>query len=490
MGQASYLLIVNGDVTTPEIDSSAFLAAQVQTTVTIDVGGVLESYSGVSVYTLLSDAGIESGSGKNAILRDTIQVTDANGDQVLLSEGEIDPGFGGATAAATDIIATSENGVAIAPTLIVPGDANGGVGGRDLTDVTTLTVGEAIVPKVTNTAVPTTSFTLTGAVTNPGTYTVAAIEALKATTQTDTFAAGSTPQTFSFTGTTLFNLIATAGLSPAAEANLLDDYVIVTGSDGYAVVYSLGELAYHQGQVGLLAIDDDTGTYPSVSGDDGDFRSTAPFDLKGGRYVSNVETIEVVVACFRTGTRIATRDGAIPVEQLRVGQRVITPEGGRPITWIGHRRLDPRRHPKPSRILPVRIAAGAFGPGVPERDLFLSPDHAIYWEGVLIPIRHLLNGGTVAQTGQLQPVAYWHVELDRHAVLLAEGLAAESYLPTDERSAFDNGGAVVQLHPGKASRVWDAEGYAPLAVTGPVVERLRAWLAKRSEVTEKASALA
>jgi len=489
MAQTSDLLTVNGYVVTPEGDTSAFLAAQVQTTVTVDVSGMLETFSGVSVYTLLSDAGIESGTGKNAILRDTIQVTDANGDQVLLSEGEIDPSFGGATAAATDIIATSENGVAIAPTLIVPGDANGGVGGRDLTNVTTLTVGEATVPTVTNTAVPTTSFTLTGAVTHPGTYTVASVEALESTTQTDTFQAGTTPETFTFTGTTLFNLIATAGLSPAAEANLLDDYVIVTGSDGYAVVYSLGELAYHQGQVGLLAIDDGTGTFPSISGDDGDFRSTAPFDSKGGRYVSNVENIEVVVACFRTGTRIATRDGAIPVEQLRVGQRVITPEGGRPITWIGHRRLDPRRHPRPAQILPVRIAAGAFGPGVPERDLFLSPDHAIYWEGVLIPIRHLLNGSTVAQTGQLQPVTYWHVELDRHSVLLADGLAAESYLPTDNRSGFDNGGAVVTLHPGDASRMWDAEGYAPLAVTGPVVERLRAWLAKRADVAETASAL-
>jgi hypothetical protein len=477
MSQSSTELTVNGAVATPLAETAADLASLVQTSVTIDVAGTAEVFSGPSVHTLLQQSTFEAGAGKNGDLRDTVQVTDSAGGQVVLSEGEVDPNFGGATA--TDIIATSENGTALAaPMLIVPGDANGGIGGRDLTGVTTLTVGEATVPAVTNTAVPTTSFTLTGAVANPGTYTVAGIEALRPVIQTDTFEAGATPETFTFTGTTLLNLITTAGLSPAAQANLLDDYVIVTGSDGYATVYSLGELADHQGQVALLAIDDGTGTFPSISGNAGDFRSTAPGDLKGGRYVSNVENVEVVVACFRTGTRIATRDGAIPVERLQVGQRVNTRDGTRPITWIGHRRLDPSRHPRPAQILPVRVAAGAFGPHLPARDLYLSPDHAIFWDGVLIPIRHLLNGTTVAQATGLEPFTYWHVELDRHAVLLAEGLAAESYLATDDRRAFDNAGAVVTLHPGEASRIWDAEGCAPLAVTGPAVERLRAWLSE------------
>ncbi|WP_048863455.1 Hint domain-containing protein, partial [Acidisphaera rubrifaciens] len=144
-----------------------------------------------------------------------------------------------------------------------------------------------------------------------------------------------------------------------------------------AVTYSLGELARHQGPVSLIVYDDGTGSFPSIGAGAGDFRSTAPFDLKGGRYVSNVESVVVeVLGCFAAGTRITAQDGPIAVERLRPGQRVLTPNGGRPIVWIGHRRIDPARHPRPHAVLPVRIAAHAFARGAPRRALYLSPDHA------------------------------------------------------------------------------------------------------------------
>ena len=71
--------------------------------------------------------------------------------------------------------------------------------------------------------------------------------------------------------------------------------------------------------------------------------------------------------------------------------------GAAPIIWIGRREVDCTRHPKPRKVWPVRVAAGAFGPGRPHTDLFLSPDHAVYVNEVLIPIRHLINGSTIAQ---------------------------------------------------------------------------------------------
>ena len=89
---------------------------------------------------------------------------------------------------------------------------------------------------------------------------------------------------------------------------------------------------------------------------------------------------EVSLACFRAGTRILTERGEVAVETLRVGDlvRTVLGEAAAPIVWIGRRHVDCARHPKPRKVWPVRVAAGAFGPGRPHTDLFLSPDHAVY----------------------------------------------------------------------------------------------------------------
>ncbi len=190
---------------------------------------------------------------------------------------------------------------------------------------------------------------------------------------------------------------------------------------------------------------------------------------------------EVAVTCFLEGSSILTPDGAVAVERLRAGERVMTQaEDGlvpAPVRWVGWRRLDPGRHPRPETVLPVRIRAGTFGAGMPERDLFLSPNHAVFVEDVLIPVRFLIDGDRIAQVPWKGALTYYHVELDRHAVLLAEGLPCESYLDTGDRRMFENGGAEVALYPDFAALVWDARGCAPLVVTGPqlhaVKERLR-----------------
>jgi autotransporter passenger strand-loop-strand repeat protein len=183
--------------------------------------------------------------------------------------------------------------------------------------------------------------------------------------------------------------------------------------------------------------------------------------------------------CFRHGTRLLTDRGDLSVEALAIGDRVVTwSRALAPIVWIGHRQVDCARHPDPKRVWPVRVAMDAFGQDQPRRDLFLSPDHAVFVDGLLIPVRQLINGTTIAQLA-VDDVIYHHVELERHDVLFAEGLAAESYLDTGNRMTFANGGGAMTLHPDfNAPKTWRDDAAAPLgtdeARVRPVWERLAA----------------
>jgi hypothetical protein len=194
---------------------------------------------------------------------------------------------------------------------------------------------------------------------------------------------------------------------------------------------------------------------------------------------------ELVVACFAEGTRIRTVSGDVAVEDLRVGDMVATASGGRRrVAWLGHRRIACRRHKRPQDVQPVRIRAHAFGPRRPHRDLWLSPDHAISAAGVLIPVRYLVNGVTV-QRAEVATITYWHVELDRHDVLLADGLPCESYLDTGNRGAFVEGGRA-RILPADFARavwagaVWETRACAPLALAGAKVEAVRRLLFGRA----------
>jgi hypothetical protein len=168
------------------------------------------------------------------------------------------------------------------------------------------------------------------------------------------------------------------------------------------------------------------------------------------------------LACFATGTRILTTRGEVPVEALAVGDLAATLSGRfAPIGWIGVRRTSCARHPLPWRVMPVRVRAGAFAETCPRRDLLLSPDHAIYIDNVLVRVRHLLNDMTIRQE-LADEQTYWHIELDRHDVVVAEGLLVESFRDAGLRGMFDNGGdgEIAPLHPDFDADP-DLAGHAP-----------------------------
>ncbi len=189
-------------------------------------------------------------------------------------------------------------------------------------------------------------------------------------------------------------------------------------------------------------------------------------------------TVITLVPCFVAGTRIATPAGDVAVEALQVGDDVLTVRGEvLPVIWTGETAVDCGRHDNPGLVWPVRVSAHAFGPAMPHRDLYLSPDHAVLAGGVLIPIKYLVNGISVTQTAQ-DKVHYHHIELAHHAVVLAEGLAAETYLDIGDRGALGLGRR--DEASGMARDVQflrDALACAPIRVTGPEVNQVRHVLA-------------
>jgi phospholipase/lecithinase/hemolysin len=193
----------------------------------------------------------------------------------------------------------------------------------------------------------------------------------------------------------------------------------------------------------------------------------------GQTAIANLALADLGLAsCFAKGTRILTPRGEMPVEALRIGDPVVAADarGTRriePVRWIGRRRVDLATHPDADLVAPICIGAGAIAPGLPARDLVLSPDHCVFMRGHLLRTFRLVNGVSVVRQ-RPRSVTYLHVELDRHALLFAEGLPAESYLDTGDRASFDNG-IVVRLLPefradDAVMRTWEARACAPLVV--------------------------
>ena len=203
------------------------------------------------------------------------------------------------------------------------------------------------------------------------------------------------------------------------------------------------------------------------------FTTTGPAPVLFGVTVTEIP-------CFAAGTEIATPHGPRAVETLAAGDHVLTHDGRTvEIAWVGSRTVRCDIHPAPEKLRPVRIRRHAFGENQPHRDLILSPDHAIYLGGVLIPVCELINGQTIVQE-HVHTIRYVHIELPLHDIVLAENLPCETLLDIGNHRQFGEGPCATPLHPDFAATAlaWEA-ACAPLQLHGPHVEAARAMLAER-----------
>jgi hypothetical protein len=152
-----------------------------------------------------------------------------------------------------------------------------------------------------------------------------------------------------------------------------------------------------------------------------------------------LDTSHPFIACFLRGTMIATPHGEKRVEDLRIGDRVLTMVGGmKRIKWIGRRSYPAEVIARWPQLRPVVVCKDAVSDGFPKRDLVVSPQHALYVDGYLIPAAALTNRRTIYRRDDITQVNYYHVELDEPNVIFSDGMPTESFVDRESREMFDN----------------------------------------------------
>ena len=199
----------------------------------------------------------------------------------------------------------------------------------------------------------------------------------------------------------------------------------------------------------------------------------------------------MIVAKFRAGTQIQSEESEIAIENLKEGDLILTTSGQyEPVKWVGHfsQTIDVNEVEGVHESYPVRIRKGAFADNQPKRDLYVSQLHSLWVDGILVPAIDLVNDLTITIEPQLE-VTYYHVELNAHSIIYADGMTAETYLDDNNREIFitDTGpiNDVTTLHPEMPSlssaEIWKQKGYAIPVRSGPQLDLVRANLLARAE---------
>ena len=283
---------------------------------------------------------------------------------------------------------------------------------------------------------------------------------------------------------------------PASDGNT---YLVVTPSasiqngapDGLALVNSSGVVCEFLSYEGTITATNGpasgmTSTDIGVSETSGTpIGESLQLDPATGLWQSPMpETPKNVNICFYRGTSIQTETGSRKIETLKVGDIVTTASGkSMSIKWVGIQSVIINSDRDILKSNPVLIQKDALEKGIPSADLRVSPNHAIYVDGLLINAGALVNGVNIIQENPTEDFKYYHIELDSHELVIAENTWAESYLPQKEnRDDFDNAAEFDLQYPdGRKIILWPLD-YPRISSQAKVPEYIKDKILKKGEI--------
>jgi uncharacterized repeat protein (TIGR03803 family) len=298
-----------------------------------------------------------------------------------------------------------------------------------------------------------------------------------------------TGTTYASTPTTLLSFNGTNGANPyaslTADANgNLYGTTYSGGTNNLGTVFEIVKTGttYASTPITVINFTGANGSHPEgnlIADAAGNLFGTTLAGGTNGGTVFEITNSGFAVACYARGVLILAEAGEVAVEDLAIGDSVMTVAGiTRPIKWIGRRSYSGRFIMGRRDILPICFKAGSLADNVPKRDLWISPHHAMYLDGVLIEAKDLVNGASIVQAEQVEKVEYFHIELDSHDVIVAEGAFSETFVDDDSRGMFHNAREYADLYPRKAAGA--ARYCAPRLDDGYVIEAARARIETRA----------
>ncbi|MDI2091892.1 Hint domain-containing protein [Commensalibacter oyaizuii] len=180
------------------------------------------------------------------------------------------------------------------------------------------------------------------------------------------------------------------------------------------------------------------------------------------------------IKCFLKGTEIETPSGKKNVEELKVGDDIITIHNGnkvvKKITSILNQKVIANHIDK----LPIRIYKSAIAENVPYKDLLVTPEHCLYIDGQFIPARMLVNGRSIIQDTSFNTYDVYHIETEEHSIVIADGMLTESYLNTDIQ--------VNEFMTVKGQKTWEKDAAAPLNTSRDFAETIYKQIEERAKL--------